>query len=65
MKRHSFDQSEILKAGHSKSEQDRLWSRFQSICSELGVQCRVTGGNFITHEVDCSEDDFRALIELI
>ena len=43
---------------------DLMWDKFTSTAKELGFKVRVTGGNFLTHEINGDEDDFIAIAEL-
>ena len=47
-------------------EQD-LISNFDDViklAKQLGIKYTITGGNFITHEFYCTQDDFNALLDL-
>jgi hypothetical protein len=65
MKQHAFNQAEILVMKFCKRDQDVIWSEFISIMSDLDFTVRVTGGNFLTHEVNGSQEDFDTIIELL
>lgn len=43
---------------------DRLWKEFVSLCEELGYKVRVTGGNDLTHEVNCTQEELNVIFEL-
>lgn len=66
MKQYAFNQAEFLMLERRSGGvfKARMWDRFISIASELGFTVRVTGGNFLTHEIDGNNDDFVALQEL-
>lgn len=38
--------------------------KFFELAKELGYYYRVTGGNDLTHEIDCTEADFKTLLEM-
>ena len=61
MKRHNFDQNEIIGAfaHHHK------WVKFKNICDELGFTVRVTGGAILTHEFGGTAEDFETVQELV
>ena len=61
---HVFSESEVLIQGFSKIEKDAKWHKFMSICRQMDFTVKVTGGNFLTHSIDCSIIDFLALLEL-
>ena len=66
MKQHSFDQAEVLMLSRRtgrESKQDK-WDLFIDAATELGIKVRVTGGNFLTHEVNADEEDFNVLLEI-
>ena len=65
-KRHAFNQAEVfmLSTRVGQYYKDQTWDRFVSIANDFGFKVRVTGGNFLTHEVDCDGEDFIALLEL-
>ena len=63
-KRHNFNQEVILNFKYIARGKD-TWRLFKSICDQLGYVVRVTGGVFLTHEIDCSEDDFNLILELM
>lgn len=65
MKRHSFNQSQVLILGLSKREKDAKWAKFKAISEEFGYEVRVTGGNFLTHEITCTEEEFETILELV
>ncbi|MEE9459641.1 MAG: hypothetical protein V3V84_07760 [Candidatus Bathyarchaeia archaeon] len=61
MKKHNFDQSEVLILG----DNNITWSKFQKICMVLGFNVRLTGGVVLTHEINTDEDDFNCILEMI
>ena len=63
-KRHSFDQSEVLMLGFTKRQKNRAWLIFTEVLGELGLKVSVTGGNFLTHEINCTGDDFDIILGL-
>ena len=64
-KQHAFAQCLITKGARTEVQANYKWSSFRGICDELGFNVRVTGGNFLTHEIDGSNDDFEAILELL
>ena len=65
MKKHSFNQAEVLILGRSEREKNIAWGAFVRICEELGFAIRVTGGNFFTHEfLYGTEEDFDQVLML-
>ena len=66
MKQHAFNQVEVLMLERRVGEtfKARMWNSFTSVAKELGFKVRVTGGNFLTHEINGNQDDFIALQEL-
>lgn len=65
MKQHAFNQAEILVMKFCKRDQDIIWSKFVKICDALELEVRVTGGNFMTHEINGSGEDFSVILELL
>jgi hypothetical protein len=65
MKQHAFNQAEILVMKFCKRDQDIIWSKFVKICDSLGFMVRVTGGKFLTHEINGSGEDFAVIIDLL
>ena len=53
MQRHAFEQ-EVIKD----------WVIFSLTVVQLGLSCRVTGGNFLTHEINCTYEDFLIVLDL-
>lgn len=66
MKRHSFNYCEVrmLSPRVSHLGKRKAWEKFTEVCDELGLDVLTTGGNFLTHEIYCDEDDFIAVLEL-
>ena len=64
MKRHAFGQEEVLSNGRTERQKDIMWSKFTALCKYFGYSIRITGGNFLTHEIDCGKKDFDALLNL-
>lgn len=64
MKRHNFNQDEIYKSVHT-SRQEEQFRRFVKIVNELGYTIRVTGGAFLTHEINTTEEEFNIILELL
>ena len=66
MKQHAFNQVEVLMLERRIGDtfKNRMWDSFTSVAKELGFKVRVTGGNFLTHDIDGGHDDFVALQEL-
>jgi hypothetical protein len=65
MNQHAFNQTEILVMKFCKSDQDIIWSKFVKICGVLELKVRVTGGTFLTHEINGSSEDFAVILELL
>jgi len=44
-------------------EQDKIrnFDRVLKIAKELGYKVRITGGNFITHEINCSLAEYEEI----
>ena len=66
MKQYAFNQVEIfmLEPRIGQNFKDRMWDKFTNTAKELGFKVRVTGGNFLTHEINGNKDDFIAIAEL-
>jgi len=66
MKQYAFNQTQIfmLERRIGQNFKDLMWDKFTSTAKELGFKVRVTGGNFLTHEINGDEDDFIAIAEL-
>jgi hypothetical protein len=66
MKRHAFNQTEIfmLEGRIGEKFKQQMWEAFMAVANDLGFKVVVTGGNFLTHEINTTEDDFKALQEL-
>ena len=47
-------------------EQDKIrnFSDIIRIAKELGYKVSITGGNFITHEINCSLDEYTEIYNL-
>lgn len=47
-------------------EQDKIrnFSEVIAVAKELGYKVSVTGGNFITHEINCSLDEYKEIYNL-
>lgn len=66
MKKYNFNQAEVLMIGLTKQRKDAAWKRFMSICDEFGFKVSVTGGAFLTHQIEGADHiDFEAVIELV
>jgi hypothetical protein len=65
MNQHAFNQTEILVMKFRKRDQDIIWSKFVKICDALGFKVRVTGGKFLTHEINGSGEDFAVILDLL
>lgn len=68
MKRHAFNEAEvlILERRIGKRFKDLMWNRFVNTVEELGGTVQVTGGTFLTHQVNkLNEDDFNFVLEFI
>jgi hypothetical protein len=63
-KQHTFKQEDITSESGSFFTQEARWQRFKRVCDELGYSIRVTGGAFLTHEIDGSKEDFETILEL-
>tara|TARA_R110000851_G_scaffold236513_1_gene389199 strand:- start:4606 stop:4815 length:210 start_codon:yes stop_codon:yes gene_type:complete len=65
MKKHSFNQDEVLILGISNTRKNQAWKLFIDISNELGFSVQVSGGNFLTHTfLGGSEDDFNQVLLL-
>lgn len=66
MKTHNFNESEVrmLSRRISHLGKRKAWEKFTQVCYELDIDVCTTGGNFLTHEIYCDEDDFMAILEL-
>ena len=64
MKRTNFNQDMIFGGVKSQHLQDSMWSDFINVVGELNCIIHVTGGAFLTHEINCSEDDLYIIIDL-
>ena len=65
MKQHAFAQEEICGNSGNFFMKESKWQRFKLISVELGYLVRVTGGNFLTHEINGSKEDFDVILDLI
>jgi hypothetical protein len=63
--RHAFGQEDITGTYGSWFSRESKWQKFQKVYRELGFSVRVTGGNFLTHEIDCSNEDFEIILSLM
>ena len=63
--RHSFEQELVYGTAINKFARYDAWSKFLRIYQELGFKVRVTGGCFLTHEIDGSKEDFEAILDLM
>ena len=64
MKRHTFSQDTII-GNVNPFNQERIWTTFAKTVSELGYKIRVIGGNFLTHDITCTEEEFNFILEYI
>ena len=67
MKKHNFNEAEVLmlsKRIGEKFKQEK-WDAFIDAANELGFKVRVTGGAFLTHEINTDEEDFNVLLEIV
>ncbi len=68
MKKHSFNQEQIEKlskrGGFTAFRKMSTWNSFIGVTTALQYKVRVTGGNFLTHEISCSEEEFEIVLEL-
>ena len=66
MKQHAFAQEEVMILERRIGEvfKIEIFNKFLSVAGELGFKVTVTGGNFLTHEINGNEDDFTALLQL-
>ena len=60
-KKHAFNQEVII----GPFANDDKWVKFKSICSQLGFTVRVTGGVFLTHELNGTIKDFEIILDLV
>lgn len=66
MKQHSFNQTEVLMLEKRVGREYKIdmWDKFKKICEDLDLKVRVTGGNFLTHDINTDEDDFNTILQL-
>lgn len=66
MKQYAFNQTEIfmLERRIGETFKNRMFDIFTNTAKDLGFKVRVTGGNFLTHEIDGNKEDFIAIAEL-
>lgn len=65
MKKHRFNESEVLMLGRTERKKSIAWGSFVRICEELGFSIRATNGNFLTHEfLYGTEEDFKEVLLL-
>lgn len=62
--KHAFSQDEISK--HIDiAIADRQWEHFINVVETLGYSVKITGGNFLTHQINCSSQDYQIILELL
>jgi hypothetical protein len=64
MKRHSFNSEVVLRGIRGDVTRKHSFNRFLDLSKQLGYTVRVTGGVFLTHEIDCTEEDFQIILDL-
>lgn len=64
MKKHTFNQEEILSTVHHSRQWER-WAKFTKVVNELGYSIRVTGGNYLTHEINTTEEEFEVIKDIV
>ncbi|HHZ71435.1 MAG TPA: hypothetical protein EYN54_14425 [Methylococcaceae bacterium] len=64
-KQHAFEQETITGIGGNWFSKESKWNKFKGVCFELGYEVRVTGGNFLTHEINASREDFDVILDLM
>lgn len=63
MKRHAFNQAEIIgDVDHAASQRD--WDLFKHAANTLDFKITVTGGAYLTHEITCSQEDYEITKQL-
>ena len=65
MKKHSFDQWDIIGKCVTDKQRAESWDAFTNVCYTLGLKLRVTGGVNLTHQISCTEEDCDTVLELI
>lgn len=65
-KRYKFSKSAIMKAySHLPSKvSDRKWKKLIECSTELGYEVKSIKGNFLTHEINTTQDEFNIILEL-
>ena len=63
--KHAFEQETITGIGGNWFAKESKWQKFKRVCDELGYVIRVAGGNFLTHEINTSREDFDVILDLI
>ncbi len=64
-KKHAFEQEVVTGTAGNWFSKESKWQKFKRACDELGYVVRVTGGNFLTHEINTSKEDFEVIIDLV
>lgn len=65
MKKHNFNQDEVLNIG-SSARKNQAWASFIRISEELEFGVSVSGGNFLTHTLlNGTEEDFKEILSLV
>lgn len=68
MKKHSFNETEVLLLERciGKTSKDAMWKLFTESVKDFGGSVKVTGSNFLTHEViGLDEEYFNFVLEFI
>lgn len=63
--RHNFEQQDVLRARINGIRQNLIWHKFIETSIELGLTVRTTGGAVLTHEINCSKEDFDVVLDLV
>lgn len=63
--KHTFEQNVITGCSGNWFAKESRWQRFKRVCNDLGYSIKVTGGTFLTHEINGSKEDFEVILDLI
>jgi hypothetical protein len=63
--RYAFDQELVYANATNRFARSDSWSKFTKLHRELGFKVRITGGVFLTHEIDGTKEDFETILDLI
>jgi hypothetical protein len=66
VRRHPFAQEEVVPNEIAEtSKGNYLWNTFDAIVKGLGLNVRVTGCNDLSHDINCSKEDFETILALL